>query len=965
MAYSSWNDALGRHFFHRGHAGCAVSLYIDRRRIDQIGAAEGLGTWEDFLAVVNQGPSADPDAVERRLGKVHPLQYIDQLRAQWLDSECGTESRPQAGEFPPLFIGLSLLVLAWTEYPDHEAQSYYERLTGFFGQHFPDRPLPSRHFLAQAAQRLVAALPALQQWLQETYDDRIGHLHLGNFSHYRWVGAIRFHALIDPWQRALLPALWTEMCIPAGHPISPAQLLDLARQCTLLDDHFPTLYRAISGKEAGQRAVVADLLYHEYVQWDGFPMAYPRARQAQRLRPRLRIRLQARGFAQVCVEAPGPLPLGILRDAQGGSYRVHYPPQASIGILVHADSGLSLVPDFTWLFGALRLEDEAGTVLVRPSRSHFWAWPAEQLGHLGGGFLEGAELGLATAFMLATTGDDTQQAMAWTMRAGAVRALRWLHQGEDYHLFQAAYPSDSPFVERNDQRSKPLLRWIGGARINAGLYGTELPPALRATFFQDQAAQAEVVALLPSQPELRVTDAHQAGEVWEGRLEAPPWGPLGDYTLHLHTEEGQILTRELSFVPVRPLRHVEELPTKACQRDGSWHSFDSEDPSRRFLHNGFWGGKPPAWDIPIRLNGATSSGQVPLLAEQNLAHLLAAAANERQQVSATRFIELAKELCRRWCLPVPSGRLLAELRRNMASLGFFHWDYEAAKLWLSPLRICLLPEDGTSYRALLLGILPVSVYEFLTEWSRQHASRIQFEWRWQADPLVPPILSLCCGEFKHLQAFATALQTRFPRAMVEPSPRALAGELLEWLPALAPIRGQQVPPHQRWTSRIDVGKFWSSYHCTWVDTPPEETYPMLTRVPDRFSRTYHWQWWESDRLGWDVMHTDAIPMLQRCHNRPVLAYNAENPEQVLLIGAHRQADLLERALVLASGHLPCRVYAGEVVDWRDTFAPEAPLRMFQGITAPLRASLRRIFSHALANPADIPHIHLFNQPFEA
>jgi hypothetical protein len=119
--------------------------------------------------------------------------------------------------------------------------------------------------------------------------------------------------------------------------------------------------------------------------------------------------------------------------------------------------------------------------------------------------------------------------------------------------------------------------------------------------------------------------------------------------------------------------------------------------------------------------------------------------------------------------------------------------------------------------------------------------------------------------------------------------------------------------------------------------------------------------WESATRGFLVGHHTAIPFLHHHAGVPYIGQNADRTDEILLAGKHRQSDLLERALVLATGRLPQRVPARLVGEWEGLFAPDAIFRKFTGIRPAMRNQLTRIFWHVLhldpAHPFPKVHIH--------
>jgi hypothetical protein len=950
MSYLDWNNAIGRHFFHPGQAGRNVTFYIDRRRIEEIGRAARLGGWKEFMGALQHGIHAMEGRIY--IGPPHPLLHFKHLLQ--LKKVCADDYAFRAYEFPPLLGAIAFLILAWTESEDPNEQSYYDRLDVFCSKSFPGIEAIDRHTLTSITKDLIDIFPKVKKWLATKPNDEWGKLDLGRRGQHRFVGAIRYHTLLDPEERALLPALWTEMGITPKAEIEAELLVENALLCTLFDNHFPKLYKAVLQDPQGQRGLVAEIMRTEYQQWDGTEMTYPGLQKGRPTAPKIWIGLNNGQPTRVLVESK--MRWGRLHDPAGNIYYIQHEGKSALGLLIMAESGKMVVPDADWLYGDITLEGE-GVRITRAARQHFWAWPALHLNWEGGGHVESNRFLMDSAFLLMISGTALTVLENWRSDAGSHKGGHWVWKEEGKGLYKGVFPAYDPFLPVSNRRvgaPEPRLKVIGGSLINEGLYRAEFPPTIQLLHTSVEIVEVSIKAVDIGQPhaDFLPIDAQQFG------IMAPTWGPVGAYTVCVSLANGQQLSQQLNFRRSRPLSAKEEFPPLAFDAHGELVHNNSSRTTSGFLHNKLWRGRPEMPGIE-RLFLPAQNGVVPKLLGIDLGQLLVAAAGDDARILVSRFVQLARDVEMQWgSTPLPITEV-HDVRRAMESLGFFHYDYKTKWLHVAPLRICRLPDDRHSIRALLLGPLPAAVLEFLYGWSRQADRGISFSWIWQANkPLVPPILELSTFDFRCLQQMAAAVNERFPLSMLPPTTSSLSETLLGWLQPYPHYEVQAYPKLQRMHSFPEECTRWDPYHCGWKPADGPAIFPVLTHYTAEYNKEYRNYWWPDDEAGVPVMHVPAIHQLHHAHGLPHIAINAQRTEELLLVGAHRQMPLLERALVLATGRLPVRMKAQDILSWAGTFHPDAPVRRFSGIRPPLRAHLLRIYQHSLDchSSHPIPHV---------
>jgi hypothetical protein len=242
MSYLDWNDAIGDYYFHAGQDGRLVTFYMDRRRIEDIGRKHGLGGWPEFILAIRTPIPMMPN--RSYLGPHNPLLQLGEMLYRWKWKLGYIQGRPvKSMRYPTMLAGIALLVLAWTEADDPDEHSYYDRLQAFCLHHFVDLDMSDRYVLESTAKSLIEGFPLVQEWLEENHQRQWGRLATGKRNQHKFVGAIRYHALLDPEERDLLPALWTEMGILAHAPLTAAFLVENALLCTWFDNYFPSCTR--------------------------------------------------------------------------------------------------------------------------------------------------------------------------------------------------------------------------------------------------------------------------------------------------------------------------------------------------------------------------------------------------------------------------------------------------------------------------------------------------------------------------------------------------------------------------------------------------------------------------------------------------------------------------------------------------------------------------------------------------
>jgi hypothetical protein len=941
--YLGWNDALGAYFFHAGNAGKRVTLYLDRRRIEGIGSRHGLGGWEAFLAAAGTRVSSIPGLPF--FGSLHPLTIAQHLCEIW-SRRVGTVEGKDVDDlvFPPVFVGFALLVLAWTENEEQHHRSYYQRLARFIQSNFPETGDPERRLEELAFKSMMPALPVLAVWAKDAFESSCGELLLGKISQHQFVGAIRFHSLLDQDERDRLPSLWSKLHLTPGLPVPKDRLMELLMRLPHIEREVPILARLILRNPSGVKAHIQDLLTAEFEGWNGRSIAViPKAKPVTT--PILFIRLDDGKPQRVCIEWKDAL--GEL-TGMGARFYLETAPRSTSGILKNAETGHFVVPDATWLFEEINLE--AGPIKIhRPKRNHFWAWPARLLGRGGSGFSESPQFMTDAKFSLVLTGLAVHTAEQWLGSFDAASSVSRQSLEQGALVIHGDSPRYNPFKKRAATQERPRIKLCQACPTIGETYRPELPVQVEVLAWQEgYVVQCECVEDPLIALKLQIT-----GDGFY-ELVVPSW--LEDKALIISLEDlhAQILDQvELRFQARSPL-HQPNLPIlEGLDRYGEWAQPSSYRPDRLFLNNHFWGGDAAGPSIQDRL--LVPITPTPYAPHQSTAldEIMLAMSQPDGMLPYALFKKCARNVAGQHRLPEPKDTEIAELRREMVSLGFFHYRYENSNLHLAPLTFALLPDNFCHVRALLLGPLAASLNTFLQVWSNTADNKIRFVWLYQHNPLIPPILMLEAAALFDISRLADAIRVHFPGSVAPIERQSLPEAIMRWLSPIPRMRDLAFGDKADWTSFAPHQERWDPYRCEFVTPMQAPRFPLLTRSRGTYGKwTYYW--WSDETHGYEVSHNSAIPYQHQLHKLPFIVQNHLKTDEILFPGRHRLPDLLERALVLATGQLPDRIEASQIPAFSKIFHPKAVFRRFRGIKPQMRQQLKRIYHNYISSELPQP-----------
>lgn len=949
--YLAWNNALGDYYFNPQRASKTVTLYVDRKRIDEIGRANGLGGWGEFILAAGSRVfiGGHPN-----FGQASPLRMADLLLDVWFDKE-GLVDKYNFSQLshPPVWIGFALLVLAWTETDLLQERSYYDRLAHFLKATFPHHSHETRPQLGPVVAHFAEALPKLAQWLPMRLGPEAPRLLTGQLGQHRYVGAIRYHALLSPEERLHLPQIWKELRLEAATSITARRLLELVRQSHQVETYMPALQRSLTRLNEEGLDLLGNLLLGELQAWDGQHATTPAKSINLNRSPRIRIRWEGIEPDGVYLEWARSLePL----HCEGKIYHAIRVPGSTHFRLHDAETGDPLIPDLEWLFGEIELSN-AEICAKRPARHHAWFHPASTLGQLHNGYLEVSKPIPGAPFKLLTDGTENRLVEEFPNLTQPREALRCKEILLGCWRFTGPAMGGNPFSKERESTPQTRIMLSSRGKVREGHFiaetelVAEIDPPLAGGFLYAHTLGTQALQVQPM-------------EDGRYRLALPIDAPNGQHVLVLKDAAGHAVREARIHMAWRePIRAQDLDLTEGYDPQGNWRSLADAvagDPPL-FLHNQFIGGQPevpvvPAIHVTIEQGERPRPRTHPDLGTQLLAH-----ARRDGSMSMDTFKAVVQEIAAARDRAPLENQDLHEVRRKMSALGFLHYNYETREIQLSPLTIALLPFDQRNIRALLLGPVPQSVANWLGNWQSPGHHPVKLFWRHPEAELLPPLLEIHTNSIEALEHLRQDLNAYFPEAVAPFRPEAIAESLLAWIapiPAAPRIGGED--QHQ-WSSFPEHEERWDARLCAFARTGEQPHFPLLTRAKQRFGGAWDCVLWQTDARGFIVGHHTAVPYLHHLAHLPYIGQNAAKTDEILLAGRHRQSDLLERALVLATGRLPHQVPASHIPQWSHLFHPDAVFRKFTGIRPQMRKQLTRIFQQVLhldpSHPFPQVHIH--------
>lgn len=933
MSMEHWIQALGKHFFRPGQAGRQVSLYLDRKLLEEIGQGARLGGWEAFwrdLRSTLQGPQG--------LRKMqHPLEMVLSRQREWEFG--GLLSNEPQRDFPPLLLGLALLVLAWTEAEESWGVGFYRKLEQLIQFQVSGCKAMDRHGLEAAAKAIIDGMAKVDDWLKEVWDGSRGRLEDHWLTAHKWVGRIRFHSLLDLETRRHLVGTWKELRLIPHESYTPEDLLAWWRKEIPNRSEFTSLYRALA-QEDGE-LIVAHLLHQCYLEWEGegAVKTNPRRNPA----PQIRLRFRQDG-SPLFVHINRPQSLNPWKGSQGESYVVK-DVDKDMGQLYDQTNGAPVRPTLYWMFEDIVLSGERN--IQRKSRSHFWLVENAAPGYFGT-YLEQPNPITNLRYLLFVKGEALQMARDWVESLGhGDTAGSWLMQGEDYCIIKGKADGNCP-LQTNATPSKASQ----GPRLIVSQDGRERSSCSTIRVIHVRSEESD----LPLQSvELQIDQKRLVFNCLDDggfELRPVPSFPKGFGKIHARFEDGTTVDRTIHLRTVEP-SEVDWTALVHRDANGDIVRRPQEQAAKGWLHHSPVGDfvyEPGiAWWRVVQTPSALT------VQEMRFCDHLLALADGKGSVELADIQNAFLSSQRRALLAHEEKEFLA----NMESLGFWEYMVQARKYVLGAMRMVRLPDDYYRIRVALLGMISTSVIQVIENWTRHNDHTLRFEWIRQSHAHIPPILCIHATDDAHVRQLILHLQSRFVGAMQTLLPEDTASVLLKWLPPMRALDALAVPEIDRSLFFPRHAEWWDSRKQAWQPASSAPSFPTLSRVPIAHYRSdYAYIWWENEMLGIPATRHLAMPQLLLRHRLPWIAADNHYPSRILVVGRHRLPTLLERGLVLASARLPVTIKAEQIPAWSKLFDPAAPVRVFEGIRYPLRIQLLRLIQPWLAlsqsTPTELP-----------
>lgn len=942
-----WNNALGSYYFNPKQNGRAVTLYIDRRRIENIGAEAKLGDWQDFLAATN---SKIETSFKIAPNGIHgPFSTIEHLLEVWQDNIGTIEGVPiKELSFPPILIGMAILVLAVTENKLPFERSYYERLDFFLQTEILQQHEIPETRIKKVVYQLLEALPKLQNWVHNIYGNSWGKLLLGQSSNYRWVGAIQFHAILDPEEREALPFIWNKLQLRPKQKIEPQRLTSLLRNYPKIEQALPSLCKAIKLFQVSESHLLDKLLAQEFEAWTGETMLVKPVSKTQ-IKPKLRVKMEDQTNGFLCIEWPedtGPW------EHEGCIFDTQQIGQTPIWRLIDRESQTPLYANEKWLFEDVTITN-LHFKIRRKSRNHVWLWSSAMLGLGSSGYIEKRVFLHGTAFHLLVNEQELDKVENWFLDKRNFQFARKHPCQATWTHISGAFPKSNPFKSGISKPIPDRIRLNGDGKISKGIYRSELPIHIQTQHFSEE-VHLEVSPLSTQSREYKLQQIE--GGVYKLIL-SNPLHPTAIKISALDNQGSAIDSVEIMLQP------SEALPIKTAPYQEGFASNgqlkeDFSPQQAHFIDNHFY----PNWPSAPIIRGFIMPHKPSLLSATyspkiDLGALMIAAANQRRQLPLNKFRELVNMLVS--TPPLLSIKETNEIRRAAASLGFFHYKFQTQTILLSPMQLVLLPDNFLQLRAVLLGSIPFAVANFIEEWSNLNFQRLQLNWLHHSIQFVPPIPHINCMSIKVLDDLVEAINQKFPNVLNKVVHQSLSETMLSWLDPLPDIPDFENPNLNYWTSfQAHLDRF-DPLSCGFVQSESQFSFPILTRTKQKYGGSWKCIWWESESKGLEINHQNAIPILFAKQQIPYIGQNALRGDQIVIAGNMRQSNLLERAIIAASAQLPETIFARQIREWKEIFHPEAKFRVFNGIRPGMLQQLHRIFQNAFKyTSSTIPQIHI-------
>lgn len=919
MGYWEWNNAISGHFFKEEYAGRTVVLYFDRALIDAIGKENKLGGWTEYIAAIKAGPEG-----------LSRLNYPLELMQQWQSIST------QSGRQPYFMALLGLLVVAWTEREEGQNSYYgaFEDLLKEEGLKFSSEP----YFLALD---LVRGFALIEAWCREQggsegmcYDEK---LHV-----WRYVGRIKYHALLRPEERRHLHYIWAEKGLNRNASPSPHLLILITLSHAKAEELIPGILSLARNPSTKIQLAVQELLSIDFQNWDG-KYSDPSDRNNSRHSLPLEIHL--------CMNRKGQTGLRLYHPDVSGSVSVRWGDHLLKGEIgeegwsewlrsgsqqatFHPDPDQYSEPQRLSTANGIRVNYHGGTVIKLA--------PAESLGASGTDYVSTQLWDRDRRNLVLSQNDSWQEKVEGTIQEIPNDPLNQM----DWQLWEVL-----PLPSSNGDSQQPVpisCRLKRGRKNHLGHYSLHALPCLSVKGLDEK-------PVITISTEVPYQNAMHLSRISTDSLErlysisfAPDYQPSSAGDSWTIAVEG---IKELTFtVAVRmPLRQYSTGQSwffsaageqVAPDSDGISHakvkvSAGTETPAldKFYLeHDGLVDAPPFGFEFPERLLEAGSKeGVVPY---GRLFQVIT------DWASSLRGYDID---------PIE----VRQVRQRLAAMGYYFAIPEKRIAQLAPPALVRLPENLYRIRFLLTGIWTRPLLLQVRKWCELPENGIRMVWEEQQNPVLPPMAILETADLDNIMVLVADLAKRFPGYVQCTSNQIYSLELLRFLEMADHDPKQLDENGVIRVSQDEDEAFLNPETLSFSQDFRPRRYPAIS-----MSRHYRmgyalYTWWEDAQNGRRCDGKTAVWKLLRLLEQPFLFRDSKKSDRIYL-PLLPAPPLLERGLVHASGK------AGMLLSCENKDGIPVNLIRYDGIRSCLRLEIPRI----LLGLPDTLNSHHCYQPLE-
>lgn len=930
MSYWAWNTAIGKHFFHEGNANKRIVFFLDQKLIEDLGKEYALGGWGEFCLSARSGPSSAP----------FPY-YLDLVRDTWL------EERADELEPPFFLVPMALLILAWTERLPQE-DSFYSSFDDFLKEHLQIN-LEGR----ATAIKLLELFELVWEW-SFSNDGLLGIFQNEHLQAFKYVGKIKYHALLPTMERLEMPRIWSEqMLLPAQVP-DTSLLVHFLEKGNHAKQRIPTILNLLVHPRTEIRCAIQELIQIEYQAWDGehpevgLQIVDSKDRQgSSKIVARLCMDEQNRFHIRLLAsEHEGVLPFEcggkeLIADFQPGGW--------SNPLYSGTDGSLYEVP-------VSSLEDLpgisspwSGPVAFKSKDIRIFV-PAHHLGAFGTGYVESDRLLLNLPFKILAKNSEADRLQSWLKKGGGSAAKTLQLPQSDFFLISAGRAlldlQWNPLKRVVNQFQRQVF--VGGKRNVMGAYPLfDLPKIRLSTAF----ARLEGPQGAPPDG-LSLSEPVQDGSDWHFSIRSKP-----GYLPKASGDEWQLKVQLPEKIEVHQFRVVPQIPIRTFPAGKAW-SFGTQFDVQKSL---------PGISSHFSLDAAGDSKSSHFHALED--HIRSFGANfpvgfdfpstliKGMKADGTlSFDKVNNKIKMRFYEGqgfIPEAKVVFNARNQLSAMGFFLQIPEERTVQLCPASLIRLGQQRGTHRVLMAGIWTKSLCRSVIEYCEASEGKVSLHWIMQKEAYLPPMGVLVCREIANLNQLHQYLTERFPGMVQLEVGFSYPLRQLQVLEAPVCI-GPPAPSGKVILTNLPAEiEVLDPTLMAFRKGKPDAPFPWLSRSFDNRLKYAVYTWWKGPEHGYHCRGDVAAWRLLHAHRVQFIFINKSNSSQIHLPCLPLPPPVL-RSLTLASG------MASKTVEH---FSPKGiKMNRFEGIHYALRRELPRILLGIPHNEFHEKFCRTYNHP---